>query len=75
MANNNKTVLVKLTKSLNGRKEAHIATAKSLGLKTPGDTCVQPVNDATMGKLAAISFMIENWICIVGPVSSNQGFP
>ena len=59
MAAKTKKVQVKLTKSLNGRKESHIATALSLGLKRPGDVTVQPVNDATMGKLAEISFMLE----------------
>ena len=50
---------VKLVKSLVGRKDDQIATAKSLGLKKIGDTVSQPVNDATKGKLAKISHLIE----------------
>ena len=59
MAAKTKKVQVKLTKSLNGRHKKHIATANALGLKKPGDVTVQPVNDATMGKLAEISYMVE----------------
>ncbi len=48
-----------LLKSLNGRKKSHIATAISLGLKRPGDTTVQPDNEATRGKLAHIGYLVS----------------
>lgn len=52
-------IRVKLVKSLIGRKKDQIATAKSLGLCKIGDSSVQPVNDATNGKVAKISHLIE----------------
>ena len=52
------TVTVKLTKSLSGRGEKQIATAKSLGLKKIGDVTVQPDNAQTAGKIAKISHMV-----------------
>ena len=52
------TVTVKLTKSLSGRGEKQIATAKSLGLKKIGDVTVQPDNAQTAGKIARISHMV-----------------
>ena len=54
-----KTLDIKLVKSLNGRKDSHIATAISLGLKRPGDTTVQPDNAATRGKINEISYLVE----------------
>ena len=54
-----KTVQVKLVKSLIGSKKDQIATAESLGLRKIGDTTTQPVNDATMGKIAKITHLIE----------------
>ena len=54
-----KTIDIKLVKSLNGRKDSHIATAISLGLKRPGDTTVQPDNAATRGKINEINYLIE----------------
>ena len=50
---------VKLVKSLNGRIEKHIATAKSLGLRKIGDTTVQPDNDQTRGKIAKIGYLLQ----------------
>ena len=50
---------VKLVKSLNGRIEKHIATAKSLGLRKIGDTTVQPDNDQTRGKVAKIGYLLQ----------------
>ena len=50
---------VRLVKSLAGRLDAQIATAKSLGLRKIGDATVQPDNAATRGKIAKISHMIE----------------
>lgn len=50
---------IKLVKSLVGRKDSHIATANSLGLRKIGDSTVQPDNAATNGKIKAISYLIE----------------
>lgn len=50
---------IKLVKSLNGRLEKQIATAKSLGLRKIGDVTVQPDNDCTRGKIAKIGFMLQ----------------
>ncbi len=50
---------IRLVKSLVGRKDSHIATANSLGLRKIGDTTVQPDNAATNGKIKAISYLIE----------------
>ncbi len=52
-------VTIKLTRSLIGRSEKQIATAKSLGLKRVGDVTVQPDNAATTGKINTISHMVE----------------
>lgn len=50
---------IKLVKSLVGRKDDQIATAESLGLRRIGDVTTQPDNDATKGKIAKISHLIE----------------
>ncbi|MBQ8929635.1 MAG: 50S ribosomal protein L30 [Oscillospiraceae bacterium] len=50
---------IKLVKSLNGRLDKHIATAKSLGLKKIGNETVQPDNPQTRGKIAQISYLIS----------------
>ena len=50
---------IKLIKSLNGRHDKHIATAKSLGLKKIGNETVQPDNPQTRGKIAKISYLIS----------------
>jgi len=49
---------IKLVKSLNGRHDTHIATAKSLGLTKPGSETVQPDNPQTRGKIAQIGYLI-----------------
>ena len=49
---------IKLVKSLNGRLDKHIATAKSLGLKKIGSETVQPDNPQTRGKIAQIGYLI-----------------
>ena len=49
---------IKLVKSLNGRHEKHIATAKSLGLTKIGSETVQPDNAQTRGKLAQIGYLV-----------------
>ncbi len=50
---------ITLTKSLIGRKDQQIATALSLGLRKVGDVTEQPNNDATKGKIAKISHLVE----------------
>ncbi|MBQ1238173.1 MAG: 50S ribosomal protein L30 [Oscillospiraceae bacterium] len=50
---------IKLVKSLNGRKKDQIATALSLGLKKIGNETIQPDNEATRGKIAKISHLVE----------------
>ena len=49
---------IKLVKSLNGRLDKHIATAKSLGLTKIGSETVQPDNPQTRGKIAQIGYLI-----------------
>ena len=50
---------IKLVKSLNGRKKDQIASAFSLGLKKIGNETIQPDNEATRGKIAKISHLVE----------------
>jgi large subunit ribosomal protein L30 len=50
---------IKLIKSLTGRKDSHIATAQSLGLRRIGHETVQPDNGATRGKIAHIGYLIQ----------------
>ena len=52
-------VKIKLVKSLNGRLDKHIATAKSLGLTRIGQETIQPDNEQTRGKIAQIIYLIE----------------
>lgn len=54
-----KTITVKLVRSLVGRKKDQIATANSLGLRKIGDVSVQPDNAATKGKVFKISHLVE----------------
>jgi len=49
---------IKLVKSLNGRREKHIATAKSLGLKKIGNETIQPDNPQTRGKIAQVRYLV-----------------
>ena len=49
---------IKLIKSLNGRHDTHIATAKSLGLTKIGSETTQPDNPQTRGKIAQIGYLI-----------------
>jgi large subunit ribosomal protein L30 len=53
------TCQIKLVKSLVGRKDDQIATAYSLGLRKICQVVTQPINDATKGKIAKISHLIE----------------
>ena len=50
---------IKLVKSLNGRNDKHIATAKSLGLKKIGNETIQPDNPQTRGKVAQIGYLLQ----------------
>ena len=50
---------IKLVKSLAGRRQNQIATARSLGLRKIGQVVTQPDNDATRGKIAKICFLLE----------------
>jgi len=50
---------IKLVKSLSGRLDKHIATAKSLGLTKIGSETTQPDNPQTRGKIEKIKYMIE----------------
>jgi len=50
---------IKLVKSLSGRHDKHIATAKSLGLTKINSETTQPDNPQTRGKIAKIKYMIE----------------
>ena len=50
---------ITLTKSLSGRIDKHIATAKSLGLTKIGDETVQPDNPQTRGKIAQIGYLLK----------------
>ena len=53
------SLTIKLVKSLIGRSEKQIATAKALGLKKADDVTTQPDNAATHGKINRISHMVE----------------
>jgi large subunit ribosomal protein L30 len=50
---------ITLTKSLIGRLEKQILTAKALGLKKIDDVTVQPDNPQTRGKIAKISHLLK----------------
>ena len=50
---------IKLVRSLVGSKKDQIATAQSLGLRKIGAVTTQPENEATKGKIAKISHLIE----------------
>jgi len=52
-------IKIKLVKSISGRHEKHIATAKSLGLKKIGSVVTQPDNPQTRGKIEKIKYMVE----------------
>ena len=52
-------VKVTLVKSLIACKDKQIATAKSLGLKKPGDSTVQANNACLQGKIKVISHLVK----------------
>ncbi len=54
-----KMIQVKLVRGLSGRKKDQIATVNALGLRKIGDVSMQPDNEATRGKIAKVSHMIE----------------
>ena len=54
-----KTVQVKLVRSLIGNKKDQIATAYSLGLRKIGDVSTQPDNAQTAGKIRKINHLVE----------------
>ena len=54
----NKTVTVKLVRSLIGSKKDQIATAHALGLFKIGDEKVQPDNAQTQGNIKKISHLV-----------------
>ena len=55
----NQTVKITLKKSLIGRLEKQILTAKSLGLTKIGDSKVITLDDSVKGKIAVISHLVE----------------
>jgi len=54
-----KNLKIKLVKSLSGRHDKHIATARSLGLTKIGSEATQPDNPQTRGKIEKIKYMVE----------------
>ncbi len=50
---------ITLMKSTIGRKDDHIATIHSLGLRKIGDVTVQPANPCTQGKINKVSYLIN----------------
>jgi len=54
-----KKLKIKLVKSLAGRHDKHIATAKSLGLSKIGNETTQPDNPQTRGKINKINYLID----------------
>ncbi len=59
MANAEKTLKIKLVKSLAGRTKDQLAIVQSLGLRKIGDVTEQPENAATEGKLSKVAHMVE----------------
>ncbi len=52
-------LMITLNKSLIGRKQSHIDTARSLGLKKIGDASAQPDNAQTRGKIHHIQYLVS----------------
>lgn len=50
---------IELVKSLNGRLEKQVATARSLGLRKIGDVTIQPDDAGARGKIAKIGFLLR----------------
>ena len=53
------SIEVLLKKSLIGASKRQIAVVDSLGLKKIGDRKTQPENEATYGKIAKVSHLLE----------------
>ena len=49
---------ITMKKSVIGCKQNQIDTAKTFGLKRPGDVSIQPENPATLGKIRVISHLV-----------------
>ena len=49
---------ITMKKSLIGCKQNQIDTAKTFGLKRPGDVSIQPENPATLGKIRVILHLV-----------------
>ena len=49
---------ITMKKSRIGCKQNQIDTAKTFGLKRPGDVSIQPENPATLGKVRVISHLV-----------------
>lgn len=54
-----KTLKIKLVKSLASRTKAQLAVVQSLGLRKIGDVTEQPVNAATEGKITKVAHLVE----------------
>lgn len=54
-----KTLKIKLVKSLAGRTKAQLAVVQSLGLRRIGDVAEQPANAATEGKITKVAHLVE----------------
>ena len=52
-------IKIKLVKSLSGRKQDQIATARSLGLRKIGTEVIQPDNAATRGMVNQVSHLVK----------------
>ena len=52
-------VKVTLIRSLIARKPNQVATAKTLGLKRPGDSIVLPSTPALLGKIKVLSHLVK----------------
>lgn len=50
---------IELVKSLNGRMDKHIETARSLGLRKIGCVTIQPDNEQTRGKITQIGYLLK----------------
>lgn len=53
------TVNIKLVKGLAGVKKIHLVVLESLGLRKCGSMTTQPDNEATRGKIAKVSHLVE----------------
>jgi large subunit ribosomal protein L30 len=54
-----KNLKIKLVKSTIGRKDTHVKTVKSLGLKKTNDVVEQPATADILGKVKQVSYLLE----------------